>query len=308
MFIRSHVALNLLTLFSLLVCGCVAPRPEDCVGQGPDWVVATYGKEKAAEINAIGYEKWIDESVGYNLTNGFFKLIVDIAPAVTNTTRIRVGEMVVVADRPGQYPFLCYKGDQYDLAFDPPSTNIDLLVTDDMAIPPCNAAKKQMEQMRKRLGDRDGDGLANEIDPHPDEADGNCFGSSIAWYNANCSKVLSASEGADGMPVLDWHSTSNSNAYYFVRFKIKDGVSRVDFTFSNNTTWLGNLHLIARAQDVCVVPLLIGPEYYVRSQRPFEFFECCEGTWREHVKITECGPVMRRVIFPVTISLERVKK
>ena len=170
MFIQSHVAVSLLASFLLLACGCVSPKPEDCIGQGPDWVVATYGKEKAAEINAIGYEKWIDESVGYNLTNGYFKLVVDIAPAVTNTTRIKVGKMTVVADRPGKYPFLCYKGDRYVLAFDPPSTNIDLLATDDMAIPPCNAAKNQTAQTRKRLGGRNCDGLANKTAPHPDAA------------------------------------------------------------------------------------------------------------------------------------------
>ena len=53
MFMRPCAALNLLAVYLLLICGCVAPSLEDCVGQGPDWVVAAYGKEKSAEINVI---------------------------------------------------------------------------------------------------------------------------------------------------------------------------------------------------------------------------------------------------------------
>ena len=47
--------LSAFVVLSLLACGCASDRQGCCVGQGPDWVVATFGKEKAAEINAIGY-------------------------------------------------------------------------------------------------------------------------------------------------------------------------------------------------------------------------------------------------------------
>ena len=163
------------------------------------------------------------------------------------------------------------------------------------------------EEMCKQLGDKDGDGLADEIDPRPDTHDGKCFGSSVAWYNNNCKGVLSAKDIGATMPDIQWRSTSNSNAYYFVRFKVKKGPARVNFTFPNNTSWLGDLHLIAREQDVCVVPLLIGTSYSVMSTTDFEFFECCNEKIGKSVKISETGPCTRQIEFPLVMTFKRVK-
>ncbi len=38
--------------------------------------------------------------------------------------------------------------------------------------------------------DWDGDGLANEIDGCPTECDGDCFGTSAAWYSEGCGSLL----------------------------------------------------------------------------------------------------------------------
>ena len=142
----------------LLVCGCASPRLEDCVGQGPDWVVATFGKEKAAEINEIGYSRWVDESVGHNMANGLYKLVVEVGREVTNDTTITVGDFTVIAKEPGEYSFLLEKGDKYEIDYRPFSSNIFVRATDDVIVPPCDERRRRS---RGSFGDRDGDGLAD---------------------------------------------------------------------------------------------------------------------------------------------------
>ena len=62
--------------------------------------------------------------------------------------------------------------------------------------------------------DWDGDGLDNAIDAWPMAYDGDCFGTGVAWLNANCSGVLSASDGTNGEIVVEWDMNANANAYY----------------------------------------------------------------------------------------------
>jgi len=269
---------NAFVILSLLACGCASHRQECCVGQGPDWVVATFGKEKAAEINAIGYSRWVDESAGSNTMNGLYKLVVDVGREVTNDTTIIVGDFTVLAKEPGEYSFLLEKGVRYNIAYRPFSSNIVARIADAVAV-----------------GDKDGDGLADEIDPNPEVSDGDCFGTGAAWYNSSCKGILTAKDTGASAPDIQWIFSSSSNEYFFVRFKVGSGPARVDFKFLRNKTLLDDLHVIARAHDVCIVPVPVGSVCIAKSSVDFELFEFCDQDREVPARIGCLRPRIREI-------------
>lgn len=112
--------------------------------------------------------------------------------------------------------------------------------------------------------DWDGDGLDNAIDALPTASDGDCFGTGVDWLNANCSGVLSASEGTNGEVVVEWHTNSNENAYYWLQFTAMQDRTRVTIECDGPSN-LGDMVVIANSNQVCRVPLLIGARYHVRA-------------------------------------------
>ena len=117
--------------------------------------------------------------------------------------------------------------------------------------------------------DWDGDGLDNAIDALPTASDGDCFGTGVDWLNANCSGVLSASEGTNGEIVVAWHTNSNENAYYWLQFTATQDRTRVTIECDGPSN-LGDMVVIANSNQVCRVPLLIGARYHVRASPPVD--------------------------------------
>lgn len=117
--------------------------------------------------------------------------------------------------------------------------------------------------------DWDGDGLDNAIDALPTASDGDCFGTGVDWLNANCSGVLSASEGTNGEVVVAWHTNSNENAYYWLQFTAMQDRTRVTIECDGPSN-LGDMVVIANSNQVCRVPLLIGARYHVRASPPVD--------------------------------------
>ncbi len=115
--------------------------------------------------------------------------------------------------------------------------------------------------------DWDGDGLDNTIDAWPLASDGDCFGTGIGWLNANCSGVLSASEGTNGEIVVEWSTNANANVYYWLQFTALADGTRVTID-CDGPSYLGDMVVIANANQVCSVPLLMGAGYWVRASRP----------------------------------------
>ena len=117
--------------------------------------------------------------------------------------------------------------------------------------------------------DWDGDGLDNAIDALPTASDGDCFGTGVEWLNANCSGVLSASEGTNGEIVVAWHTNSNENAYYWLQFTAMQDRTRVTIECDGPSN-LGDMVVIANSNQVCRMPLLIGARYHVRASPPVD--------------------------------------
>ena len=115
--------------------------------------------------------------------------------------------------------------------------------------------------------DRDGDGLADEVDPDPDAAGPDAHGTNAEWYGVVCSNVLQAAAGPDG-PALSWREGVNSNAYYFVDVVAARGPAPIRFA-GDRACRLGDPVVVALAGETNRVPLLIGVGYAVTSDTPF---------------------------------------
>ena len=119
------------------------------------------------------------------------------------------------------------------------------------------ARSNEVARQYRRINahDIDGDGLANEIDPMPRHYDGDFFGTSPEWRELECGGI------------------GNSNAYYFAEFSATGslGVARIDVV-CDGTSNLGDMTVIARSGQTCRVPLLIGADYEIVSDLPFEAF------------------------------------
>ena len=112
--------------------------------------------------------------------------------------------------------------------------------------------------------DWDGDGLDNAIDPEPTVWGGDCFGTGVDWLNANCGAVLSASAGTNGEPVVEWHTNVCAAAYYWLEFSALSDATRVTIDCEGESN-LGDMVVIANSNQVCRVPLLMGPRYHVAA-------------------------------------------
>ena len=126
-----------------------------------------------------------------------------------------------------------------------------------------------VERVYRRVNpdDWDGDGLANEIDPNPMAYDGDLFGTGVAWLNANCGSVLSASADTNGEIVVSWHTNVCGAAYYWLQFTAQRDSTRIVIDCEGEST-LGDLFVVANSNQVCKVPLLMGPDYHVTASHP----------------------------------------
>ena len=141
-----------------MFCGCAVfgpARPEDCDGQDPRWVELSYGEEKARTINVKGYAAWVDETLGYGLENGYYKLVAVVPEGVIFPTVLTVGEFRVRVTKPGSYPFLLEKGVMNALNIEPLDYRIKFMATDDMAVPPFDPnerARSTRRMMNRKPG------------------------------------------------------------------------------------------------------------------------------------------------------------
>ena len=69
-------------------------------GQDAEWVTANF--TNATEILSVGYPQWVDAQVGTSLTNGLYKLTVNVADDPPETTQISVGEEGVWSSDSGE--------------------------------------------------------------------------------------------------------------------------------------------------------------------------------------------------------------
>jgi hypothetical protein len=100
-------------------------------GQDEEWVLASF--TNAAEILNVGYNVWVDEQVGINLTNGLFKLTVTVPEKPLETTQLKVGDYSVAVTNAGDYVFLLEKGREYPLSvFPKTATNFLYEAVDDL--------------------------------------------------------------------------------------------------------------------------------------------------------------------------------
>ena len=118
--------------------------------------------------------------------------------------------------------------------------------------------------------DYDGDGLENSVDPEPEVPGPDAHGTNAQWYNTVCSNILVAAEATNCVPPvsLAWKGGVNSNAYYFVDVVAERGPAPIRFMDANGAM-PDDPVVVARAGEVCRVPLVIGVEYAVTSAVPF---------------------------------------
>ena len=100
-------------------------------GQDDEWVAANF--TNAEEILVVGYPQWVDAQVGTGLTNGLYKLTVAVDCDPPETTQISVGELSIAVTNAGEYVFLLEKGEEYNFAVFPPSSNVTISAVDDIA-------------------------------------------------------------------------------------------------------------------------------------------------------------------------------
>ena len=163
-----------------------------------------------------------------------------------------------------------------------------------------------LETVYRRVSphDWDGDGLANEIDAHPTTSDGDFFGTSVDWLNVNCAGVLSAATNGQGEVEISWHTNANPNAYYWLDLTATGalGVAKITATCAEESN-LGDLAVIARTNEVCRVPLLVGATYTVESDLPISY----SSVSSEYANIFTNSEYSLVVSLPLEFSLERIQ-
>ena len=117
--------------------------------------------------------------------------------------------------------------------------------------------------------DWDGDGLDNLIDEWPTVFDGDCFGTGLAWLNANCWGVLSAVPDMDNGYEIVWNTNANENAYYWLAFTSTHDRTRIAIACDGPSN-LGDMVVLANEGQVCEVPMLIGACYHVTTSWPVD--------------------------------------
>ncbi len=101
-------------------------------GQDDEWVAANF--TNATEILAVGYPQWVDAQVGTGLTNGLYKLTVNVADNPPETTQVSVGNLSVAVTNAGEYVFLLKKCTDYPISvFPETATNFVYSAVDDIA-------------------------------------------------------------------------------------------------------------------------------------------------------------------------------
>ena len=152
--------------------------------------------------------------------------------------------------------------------------------------------------------DWDGDGLANEIDANPAAYDGDCFGTGVGWLNVNCAGVLSAATNSTGEVEISWRTNANANAYYWLDLTATGalGVAKMTATCDGESS-LGDLAVIARTNEVCRIPLLVGATYTVESDLPISH----SAVSSEHANIFTNSEHSLIVSLPIEFSYEPMR-
>lgn len=147
--------------------------------------------------------------------------------------------------------------------------------------------------------DWDGDGLANEIDPDPYANSGDCHGTCVGWYNANCSNVLSATANAIGETVITWNTNANPAAYYWLDFAVTGltGVAKINITCDGPSN-LGDMTVVALTNQGCRVPLLAGATYAIDSTLPLESISAAS----QYAVVESCSARSATVSLPLAFS------
>jgi len=117
--------------------------------------------------------------------------------------------------------------------------------------------------------DWDDDGLANEVGPEPYDNNGDFCGTCAGWYNANCSNVIVAVEGTNGVVEVSWLPDANPAAYYWLDVSVTGAVDVAGIRVTcDGPSNLGHLFVVARTNQTCHIPLLAGATYVVESTLP----------------------------------------
>ena len=108
----------------------VDDQPWTCIGQCDEWVQLNYTNSE--EIISEGYARWVDNAVGSGLTNGLYKLTVNLGSFDTPWAIVSVGDMSVTMTNAGECVFLLEKMREYTLEVTPFTTNVTWNAEDDI--------------------------------------------------------------------------------------------------------------------------------------------------------------------------------
>lgn len=141
--------------------------------------------------------------------------------------------------------------------------------------------------------DRDGDGLADAVDPQPDMPGADAHGTNAEWYNVVCSNLLTATEGPHGT-VFSFKDGVSSNAVVFVEIVADKGPARISFA-GNQAGKLGHPEVVALAGQPNLVPLQMGVTYTVTSSVPYSI------TMSDYMRFSSVpdNPAVRKLVWPL---------
>lgn len=108
------------------------------VGFAEQWIRDNY-PDDAEDIITRGYDQWVDDQVGYGLTNGYYKLNAYVYShnwVWQDPKTIRVGEQEIRVFVPGTYSFLLEKGIEYEIETTFARDEITFSMQDDLANSP----------------------------------------------------------------------------------------------------------------------------------------------------------------------------
>ena len=120
--------------------------------------------------------------------------------------------------------------------------------------------------------DWDDDGLANEVDPEPLVANPvDAHNANAEWYRVVCSNVFTTAENqtVEQANIL-FRPNVCTSAYYFVDVVASAGPAAIRFQTDDDPGWLGYPAVVATPGVTNRVPLLVGVNYAVTSEVPFE--------------------------------------
>lgn len=106
------------------------PFKHNGFGQDNEWVKANFTNSK--EILTIGYTNWVNEQIGINLDNGYYKFIAKVNEKPSETTELIIDNYSVAITNAGEYIFLLEKGVEYEFYTYPFIENVSYSWTDDL--------------------------------------------------------------------------------------------------------------------------------------------------------------------------------